>query len=414
VIPAGGSAAGAGSAGGFPALPTGSPGEISAIARSLGQAASELEQTEHGLTSATEALMADWSGYAANAYRGSSGALAGAARGASASLRECAGAVSGYAAALEAAQTELTRLQGLYEEAKAREAAAAANASALDWHLATATKSAARHQLQGDISNADHQASSAGDEAAAYMQRAVQVLDEFHHQESRYMQTLAGGGEVVGGRSLPAGSPFAAPFSGVGATGAGFGVPYTAFGGIVPGGLASFDGVIPVGNPWSSDIPGFGVYLDGQTENLQPTNDLTAAITFLAAPVAGKAAEELLATGGRAFMEEVGIGSAGRESAAQAGHDASLTELYSGDYSMGDAAKVQRILRDRQLGSATRMAGQEETQNQIVLQTLDGADKAGWIPSGVKETAEWVLAHRPYFSARIGQAAGALSRFFTR
>lgn len=407
----------ANSGGGFPTPPTGSPGEISQVARLLSQAAAELEQTQRGLTNATEALVADWAGYAANAYRSSSGALAAASRGAGASLRECAAAVSGYGAALETAQAELTRLRGLYEEAKAREAAAAATAATLGGHLASAKKPAAMHQLQGDISGADHQASGAGEEASGYAQRALQVLDEFHREENRYMQTLAGGADVAAGRSLPAGSPFAAPFAGVGATGPGFGVPYTEFGGIVPGGLAGYEGVIPVGNPWNSDIPGYGTYLDSRTQNLQPTSDLTDAITFLAAPVAGKAAEELLVTGGRAFMEDVGIGSTGREAAAQAGRNAEESDFFSGNFRTGDplnSAKLARGMRANRLATAAKQAAQDETRTRVLVNALDVLNRASVIPTGVKEAAEHVLRLKPYYMARFGQSARALMRFFGR
>lgn len=407
---------GAGSAAAFPEPPTGSPGEIEAIARSLQQAATELEHTERGLTSATEALVADWSGYAANAYRSSSGALAAAARGASATVRDCAEAVAGYARALETTQTDMARLKRLYDDAKGRETAAAATATTLGGHLAAATKPAAIHQLDGDISNANHQAFDAGEEATGYAIQASHSVDEFHRLETRYIQTLTGGQTSVAGRSLPAGSPFAPAFSGTGAAGVGFGVPYTAFGGIVPGGLSGYDGVIPVGDPWHSDIPGYGAYLDGRTP-VEPTDDLTDAITFVAAPFAGKAAEELLVTGGRAFMEDVGIGGAGQEAAARAGQDAYLKDFYSGDYRTGDplnTAKMGRALQARQAGAATMEAGQEETQNRLSAQILDALDKADRIPPGVKEVAEHILQMRTYYGTRLTQAAQALIRLLGR
>lgn len=420
MIPTAGSSASGvstGSAAGFPDPPTGSPGEISAIARSLGQAARELEETERGLTGATEALVADWSGYAANAYRSSSGALAAAGRGATASLRECAEAVSGYGVALETAQTELGRLRGQYEEAKGREAAAAASATSLATHLAAATKSSAIHQLKGDISTANSQAGTAGEEAAGYVHRAAQVLEEFHRAEQRYMQTLAGGATVVGGRSLPAGSPFAAPFAGVGQTGAGFGVPYTTFGGIVPGGLSEYAGVIPVGDPWRSDIPGYGTYLDSREGNASSPSDLTDAITFLAAPVAGKLGEEVLVNGGRALMEEVGIGGAGREAAARAGQEAGLKDFASGNYRTGDplnTAKMRRVVLARRMGTATMQVGQEEVQNRGIVTALDVLNNAKVLPSGVKELTDAALHFRPYIRVQLERGAQSIIRFFSR
>src|SRR6202035_1084994 len=122
VIP-GGNPGGGGVA--FPNPPTGSPGEITAIARSLSSAADDLERVGGGLRGASATLAQDWQGYAANAYHASSEGLATVAHGGAASFRDCAQALSGYSSALDHAQSEIHRLRGLYDAEVAAQASAA-------------------------------------------------------------------------------------------------------------------------------------------------------------------------------------------------------------------------------------------------------------------------------------------------
>jgi len=399
----------------FPDPPTGSPDEIHSIAGSLHQSATELEQTAHTLGTATETLNADWSGYAATAYRASSGALAAAARGASASLRDCAVAVAGYAGALEDAQQEMARLRRQYDDAKGREAAAAAGAATLGVHLAAAKKPAAIHQLQGELSRANHNASDAGDEATGCASRAVQALADFHHAESQYMQTLAGGQVSVGGRSLPANSPLAPPFRQLGAPGPGFGVPYNPFG-VVPGGLNQYNGVLPVGDKWHSEIPGYSTYLDGRTP-VEPTDDLTTAITFLAAPIGAKAVEELLATGGRALAEAVGIGSAGRDAAENAGNQV-YREIFANARASGTTRSNSFASIAKQAAKAgnakvveTELA-QAEVRAKLAETVADAAGKAGVPVPGLREITSEIATRGWIYSGYVrARAAGVASRF---
>jgi uncharacterized protein YukE len=93
---------GAPSVAGFPQAPLGSPGEIYGIARSLQQAATDLDESEHALRGAAATLMTDWQGDAAGAYQSASGGLSGVAGAAAKTFRECAGALSGYAERLSA------------------------------------------------------------------------------------------------------------------------------------------------------------------------------------------------------------------------------------------------------------------------------------------------------------------------
>ena len=174
---AGGDGGGAGTA--FPDPPKGSPGEIGAIARSFHDAAAQLDQCEHGLKGASAGLAGDWQGYAANAYQASSNGLAIVARAAAETFRECGGAMSGYAKALEHAQSEIQRLRRLYDDAQTRQVNAATAASHLSTQLAAATKPAEVHQLQGEFTHASNQVTGAADEASGYAGRAVQVLSDF-------------------------------------------------------------------------------------------------------------------------------------------------------------------------------------------------------------------------------------------
>ena len=393
---AGGDGGGAGTA--FPDPPKGSPGEIGAIARSFHDAAAQLDQCEHGLKGASAGLAGDWQGYAANAYQASSNGLAIVARAAAETFRECGGAMSGYAKALEHAQSEIHRLRRLYDDAQTRQVNAATAASHLSTQLAAATKPAEVHQLQGEFTHASNQVTGAADEASGYAGRAVQVLSDFHREESKYSQTLAGG-RVGPGKSIPAGSPFAAPYTGAtGLPGLGFGVPMFPGGfGVSPGGLDPYNGVIPVGDPWNSDIPGYGVYMDSITPEAVPTNDLTNAIMLVAAPEVAGPVEDLLAAGGRAAAERMGIGAIGRETVDKAGQDAFDQVIARGSYRTGDplnTAKLREAYGAKRAAQIETQVEQDATQSETADAFLDQLDRSDLIPPGVKEALSHVVYYR--------------------
>jgi uncharacterized protein YukE len=310
---AGGNPAGTAGVGGFPDPPTGSPGDIAAIARALSGAADDLEHVDGGLRGASATLATDWQGYAAAAYHGASDGLASVARGGAESFRDCARAVSGYSGALEQAQSEIHRLRVLYDAAMAAEASAGSTVSGLQNKLASATKPAQISKLNTGISSAQSDAQNAAFDASGYARRASSTLDEFKHTQARYAQVLSGARLTPGGGPAP-GSPFV-PFEPAGAPGPGFGVPLTA-GAIFPGLLSSaYGGVIPVGNPWANPIPGYGRYEDDTTPEAVPTNDLANAVALVAAPEAAGPVEDLLGSGARTLAERLGIGTAEREAA---------------------------------------------------------------------------------------------------
>jgi uncharacterized protein YukE len=229
-------------AAGFPDPPTGSPGGVAAIARSLSSAAEDFDRVHGRLNVASSTLAEDWQGYAAAAYHACSDGLASVARGGAESFRDCADALTGYSRALDHAQSEIHRLRGLYDAAMAAEASAAGAVSGLQNKLGAATKQSDITKLSDKISSDQTAVQNAGFSASGYARQATAVLEEFRQAESRYAQVLDGARLTPNGGPAP-GSPFE-PFEPVGAPGPGFGVPATV-GSVVPGLLAgAFGGVI--------------------------------------------------------------------------------------------------------------------------------------------------------------------------
>ncbi len=162
----------------FPDPPKGDPGPITGAARSLGNAADDLESAEGGLHGANAELQADWQGYAANAYHGASSTLAHVARGASETFRECAHAVSGYAAALDQCQSEIKRLRHGWEKARQRQAANDALALKLVNSITPSTKPDDATRVNTQVTTASGQANDAGTEADHYALRANHALTD--------------------------------------------------------------------------------------------------------------------------------------------------------------------------------------------------------------------------------------------
>ena len=226
----------------FPDPPKGSPDGVHSAAQSLRAAASELESAAGRLSSATGSLSGSWEGEAAQAYRGSADALGWCASGVAGSFRTCAAAVSGYASALEDAQSAIRRLRGQYDDAVARAAAATAAAGQLSGALAGVPK-AAKPELQNQIGAAQRNAGTAAGEADSYASAAQQVLSEFKAKESRYQAEL--GCDPFG--------PISGPLLGgpIGSPGSPFGIPFG-----MAGAMAPFGGVLPViiGGPNSTGL----------------------------------------------------------------------------------------------------------------------------------------------------------------
>ncbi|HEY3728697.1 MAG TPA: hypothetical protein VGL51_16085 [Solirubrobacteraceae bacterium] len=389
----------------FPEPPKGSPGEISGCSRTLSNAADDLERADGGLRGASSSLEADWQGYAAAAYHSSSEALASVARGGAETFRESAHAVSGYATALDHAQSEIRRLRTLYDEAKHRQAAAANLAGRLVGSLASATKPAEVTRLQSQVTTAEGQSQDAGSEADGYAQRANTVLAEFKQSASRYEQVLNGERPGRGG------GPLGSPFSGAGSAGPGFGAPFNSFalpgnGSFVPGGLSAYSGVIPVGDdPYNSPIPGFGIYWDGRHENLTSPDDLTNLI-LLIAPVAGIPARELGGAALRQLGIKLGIGAGGRAAVDDAGQKALQTTL---DRALGSGEAhhqpfsqiVRRSIEAGRMGSATERVAQSQARARLLDAAVKVVDKIHSLPPGLQEgLAE--IAHRGSFYLSYG------------
>ena len=404
---------GAPGAAAFPDPPTGSPGEISACARTLANAADDLEHAEGGLRGAGSALASDWQGYAAAAYHSSSQGLAAVAGGGAQTFRECAQAVSGYATALDHAQPEIRRLKTLYDDALRRQAPAASLAGRLVGTITAHTKPAEVTKVQTQATTADGQATDAGIEASGYARQATTALTDFKQASARYAAVL--NGQQPG----HPGGPFGSPFSAAGHPGPGFGAPFDSFTlpgggsptatGLVPGGLNAYAGVIPVGNPWSSPIPGYGYYKDATTPEAVPSNDLTNLVLLLA-PLAAGPAGDLGESALRQLAESMGIGTGGRaavDAAERKAFDETFAELRAAE---GKSSSFPGILtRAEQAGrsaAATTEVGQREVTAGWVDVAIDAANRAGVLPAGAKEVLSDVAhrgwAYTSYAAAQLG------------
>jgi len=380
----------------FPAAPQGSPGGIAAAARTLSQAGDELDRAEGGLHGASSMLASDWQGYAAAAYHSSSDGLASVARAGAETFRECAQAVSGYGRALDHAQSEIRRLRVLYDEAKSHQTAASGLASRLEGALLAATKQSEVTRLDTQIKTATGQGQDAGHEADGYALQASHVLTEFRAAEARYAAVLSGD------RPGSPGAPFAFPFSGGGSPGPGFGVPFNAFGPLgagsfVPGGLNAYNGVIPVGNPWSSPIPGYGVYMDATRPEAVPTDDLTDAILFIAPLFAGPVGD-LGASALRQLAADFGIGAAGRAAVTDAGQEAidrALAEAFSSGATRYTRLSeiIRGALKDGNLARAEAEIEQGETRAALSDLALKIADEKDLLPSGASDILSELAEH---------------------
>ncbi len=411
MIPGGTGGGGTGNAP-FPDPPKGDPAGLTSAARSLGNAADDLENAEGGLHGANAELEADWQGYAANAYHSSSSTLAHVARGASETFRECAHAVSGYAAALDQCQSEIKRLRHAWEKAKQRQAANDALALKLVNSITPTTKPDDATRINTQVTTATGQATDAGIDADHYALRANHALTEFKHKASTYQTTLEGysPGEAPG--------PFGAPFTAPGTPGRTFGLPSDGF--PLPGDAHSLDpynGVIPVGDPWNSPIPGYGVYKDATTPEVAPVDDLTNLV-LLVSTLGGSAAVDVGANALKALAEELGVGSLGR-GAVGAAYDKAAQEAVDKAIASGEgrSSKFINILkRARAAGddaAVEKEVAQHEARADLLDALMEDADQAGALHyDGIKEVVTQLARNRwaytSYTTARLDAVRTAL------
>jgi uncharacterized protein YukE len=395
----------------FPDPPKGDPGGISSASRALSRAADDLEHAEGGLHGANAELEADWQGYAANAYHSSSSTLAHIARGAAETFRDCAHAVSGYATALDHCQSEIKRLRHAWETAKHRQAANEALALKLSSSVTATTKPDDATRINTQVSTASGQADDAGTEADQYAQKATHALTDFKHKASTYQSTLEGSspGEAPG--------PFGAPFTAPGTPGRTFGLPTNGF--PFPGDAHSLDpynGVIPVGDPWHSPIPGYGVYKDATTPEVEPTDDLTNLVLLLAT-AGGSSAVDIGGSALKSLAEDLGLGTAGKQAVKDAAEEAYEKEVAEGIASgEGRHSSFTNILkRATETGRTTAaetQSAQQEARADLIDSLMDNADKAGALPDGLKDVVG-DLAHNgwtytSYTTAKLDAVRTAL------
>ncbi|MGH2892155.1 MAG: hypothetical protein ACRDPM_02640, partial [Solirubrobacteraceae bacterium] len=347
--------------------------------------------------------------------RGDSGEIravrAQVARAAAETFRDCAHAVSGYATALDHCQSEIKRLRHVWEHAKHRQAANEALALKLTTSITATTRPDAATRINTQAATASGQATDAGVEADGYALRATTALNQFTHKASSYRGRLEGysPGEAPG--------PFGAPFTAPGTPGRTFGLP--SDGVQLPGDAHSLDpynGVIPVGDPWNSPIPGYGIYKDATTPEVEPTDDLTNFVLLIATLGGGSAAD----FGGnalKAIAERLGLGTAGRQAVKEAGEEAYEKEIAdaiaSGEGKHASFVKILQRARDARLGAgAETESAQQEARADLIDDLLDNADKAGVVPDGVKdvvaELAHHGWAYTSYTTAKLDAVRTAL------
>jgi uncharacterized protein YukE len=283
----------------FPERPRGSPGGIEAAAERLGQAADGLDESAATLKQTSSGLSGvDWIGPAEGRFTSAAAGLSGVCDGAEQALRTCAQAARGYAQALETAQRIIERERDEYDEARLAQAAAGQAIGRLTHEMFMA-KPRERAGFESAIGAAYDDMDVAADRAQAALLRARRAREAFDDAERKAIGELEG---TAPGRAsgfsafgMPSLGSAPAPFlnsgtGGFGSGGGGFGIPM--------GGLAPFTGVVNRGDMRTLDPYANNWWLE-RTEDTTP-DDLTIAITALAAPVA-----PLVTMGGRALAGKV-------------------------------------------------------------------------------------------------------------
>jgi len=337
----------------FPDLPRGDPGAIAGCASTLHRAADDLEQAETGLLGANGSLESDWQGFAAQAYYGASNGLVAVARGAGDTFRGCASAVSRYGAELDQVQSELRGLRSLYDDAVRRQAAANGLAGKLQSALASAHAHSEISTLGSQIGTAQNQAQDALTEANGYARRADDLVNAFRGRAQAYAATLDG---QEPGHAGPLGPPFIP----AGTPGSGFGIPSPGgFPGVNPDGLDAYRGVLPVGDPWNSNIPGYGTHMDATHGNLTSPDDLTNLAVLIASFGVAGAVRDLGGAALRSVLESAGSRAAGREAldgVASRITQQTLSEVYGSATDVGDRV-VSTLGRDNTAELVEQLGG---------------------------------------------------------
>ncbi len=395
---------------GFPAPPEGSPGVVRSAAASLQRAGAALDDVASGLDGASGALQADWQGYAASRYRDAASGLMAVAKAAGRTFQACSHAVAAYAGALADTQDQITRLRAEYEAARAAERAAATMIGSLTGQLGGATPAAAA-DIEDRISTLGSRQTGAAEDAERYARRARQVLAEFRREASR-QEALLSGERVPGG--VPAFGPgFIGGVPGVG-SGLPPGVGSVGFG-IPAGGLGPYQGVVPVGDPGNSDVPGFGAYWDSQ-HPVEEVDDLTNLVLALAGGVEvtgvkplAQAAREVVAGG----AERLGI--TGGRAAAERADEQAWRQTYAQFDRMSTSIRERVVAANRARRDAIV---QQQLKHQAARATTieKAADLAGRLgvklPPGTPEVlgnlTRYSDHYRLYVLAQLMRARAAL------
>lgn len=397
------SGAGSTAAMAFPDPPTGDPGGIAAAARTLHQAADDLETAHGELRGATGQIEGGWRGFAADGFHRCSQGLGSVASAGAQEFRDCATAVSGYGTALDHAQTQITRLRLLYEDALRRQAAALNLAQHLAGTITAHTKPGAALRTQTQVTNCQTQAGDALTEADGYAIRANAVKTDFAQTSSRYAAVLDGGRPGHGP------NPLGSPFSATGHAGPGFGAPFNNFSlpgsgspgpsGLVPSGLSAFDGTFQVGpDPQHSDIPGYEQYWTFHHENLSSPDDLTNLIAFVASFGAAGAVKDLGGAALKAIVESFGVGTAGREAATGIGNKVIRDEIEKVLESGATKSEpLSKYLPGANDAGRTATQGMQAAQRALRVQAIkQGIDVIGQIrplPTGVADSLKFLVEH---------------------
>ena len=192
-----------------------------------------------------------------------------------------------------------------------------------------------------------------------------------------------------------------------GTGGSGFGVPV--------GGLSPYRGVIPVGDPWNSEIPGFGAYWDSQ-HPVEEVDDLTNVVMLGAGGVAavgvktlGQAARAIAMGAG----ERLGI-TGGRAVATRAGQQA-FRKRY------GEFDRMSTSIRDRVVAGrhaqrdaiVKKQIELQEARSNTIQRAAEVAEKLGVkLPPGTKEALGHVTRfpdeYRYYVLAKLLRVQQAL------
>ncbi|HEY5430470.1 MAG TPA: hypothetical protein VIK04_15240, partial [Solirubrobacteraceae bacterium] len=170
-----------------------------------------------------------------------------------------------------------------------------------------------------------------------------------------------------------------------------------------------YNGVIPVGNPWKSPIPGYGYYKDATTPEAVPTNDLTNLVLLLA-PLAAGPAGDLEESALRQLAESMGLGTGGRaavDAAERKAYDETLAELRAAE---GKSTSLPELLKQAGQAGKSAAASTEVTQREVTAGwadvALDAADRAGVLPPGAKHVLSDVAhrgwAYTSYAAAQLG------------